>query len=43
MGMAGLVENTSAAAAFQEGLSPLDRDQRDEEKADIVVKAFEPG
>ena len=40
---AGFIKDTAAAAAFQEGLSPLDGNQRDEEKADIVVKAFEPG
>ena len=41
--MAAFIKDPAAAAAFQEGLSPLDGNQRDEEKADIVVKAFEPG
>jgi hypothetical protein len=41
--MAGFIKNPAASAAFQEGLSPLDGNQRDEKKADIVVKALEPG
>jgi hypothetical protein len=43
MWMAGLVEDTSAAVAFQEGLPPLDGNQGNEEKTDIVVKTLEPG
>ena len=42
-GMAGLIEDPSAAAAFKEILSPFDGNQRDEEKTDIVVKTLEPG
>jgi hypothetical protein len=42
-GMPGLIENPAAAVAFQEGLSPLDGDQRDEKKAYIMVQSFEPG
>jgi len=41
--MAGFIKNPAAAGAFQKGLSPLDGNQRDEEKTDIVVKALEPG
>ncbi len=41
--MAGLIENPAAAAAFKKRFSPFDRNQRDEEKADIVVKTLEPG
>jgi hypothetical protein len=41
--MAGLVEDPAAAAAFQEGFSPFDGNQRDEKEADIVVEALEPG
>ncbi len=40
MGMSGLVEDPSAAAAFKERLSPFYGNQRDEEKTDIVVKAL---
>jgi hypothetical protein len=43
MGMAGLIENTSAAAAFKKSLPPFDGNQRDKEEADIVVQALEPG
>jgi hypothetical protein len=43
LGIAGFIEDAAATAAFQEGLSPLDGNQGDEEKADIVVKPFEPG
>jgi len=43
LGMAGLVKDPAAAAAFQEGLSPLDGNQRDEEKTNILVKTLEPG
>jgi len=42
-GMSGFIEDPAAAGAFQEGLSPLNRDQRDEKKAYIVVQALEPG
>ncbi len=43
LGIAGFIEDPAATAAFQEGLSPLDGNQRNEEKADIVVKPFETG
>lgn len=42
LGMSGLIEDPAAAVAFQEGLSALDGDQRDEEKAYIMVQALEP-
>jgi hypothetical protein len=41
--MAGLVEDPSAAGAFQEGLSPLDGNQGNEEKTYIMVQALESG
>jgi len=41
--MPGFIEDAAAAAAFNEGLSPLNRDQRDEKKAYIMVQSFEPG
>jgi hypothetical protein len=43
LGMSGFIEDPAAAGAFQEGLSPLNRDQRDEKKAYIVVQALEAG
>ncbi len=43
LGMAGLVEDPSAAGALQEGLSPLDGDQGNEEKTYIMVEALESG
>ena len=43
VGMAGLIENPAAATAFQEGLSPLDGNQGNEEKTDVMVQSFEPG
>ena len=43
LGMPGFIEDAAAAAAFNEGLSPLNRDQRDEKKAYIMVQSFEPG
>ena len=43
LGMPGFIEDAAAAAAFNEGLSPLNRDQRDEKKAYILVQSFEPG
>jgi len=42
-GMAGLIEDPSTAATFKKCLPPFDRNQRNEEKADIVVKALQPG
>jgi len=43
MGMSGFIEDPAAAAAFQEGLSPLDGNQGNEEKTDVMVQALEPG
>jgi len=43
LGMAGLIEDPAATAAFQEGLSPLDGNQGNEEKTYILVKALESG
>jgi len=43
MGMAGFIEDPAAAVAFQEGLPPLDGNQGDEEKADVMVQALQPG
>jgi len=37
-----LIKNSPAPCTLQKSLSPLDRDERNEEKADIVVQAFEP-
>jgi hypothetical protein len=41
--MAGFIEDPAAAVAFQEGLSPLDGDQGNEEKTDVLVQALEAG
>ena len=41
--MAGFIKNPAAAVALQEGFSTLNRNQGDEEKADIVVKAHQSG
>jgi hypothetical protein len=43
VGVAGLIENPAAAAAFQEGLSPLDGNQGNEEKTDVMIQALKPG
>lgn len=43
LGMAGLIEDPAAAAAFKESLSSLDGNHRNEEKTDIVIKALESG
>jgi hypothetical protein len=43
VGMAGLIENPAAATAFQESLSPLDGNQGNEEKTDVMVQSFKPG
>jgi hypothetical protein len=43
LGMAGFIEDPAAAAAFQEGLSPLDGNQGNEEKTDVMVQALEAG
>jgi len=43
MGMSGFIEDPAAAAAFQEGLSPLDGNQGNEEKTEVMVQALEAG
>jgi hypothetical protein len=43
VGMPGFIEDPAAAAAFQEGLSPLDGNQGNEEKTEVMVQALEPG
>jgi hypothetical protein len=43
VGMPGFIENPAAAAAFQEGLSPLDGNQGNEEKTEVMVQALKPG
>ena len=40
---AAFVEHPPAAVAFQEGLSPLDRNQGDKEKADVMIQPLQPG
>ncbi len=42
-GSAGFIENPATAFAFQVWLSPFDREERDEEKAHIVVQTSQPG
>jgi hypothetical protein len=42
-GMPGFIEDPAAAAAFQEGLSPLDGNQGNEEKTEVMVQALKPG
>ena len=37
-----LIKNSPAQCTLHKSLSPLDRDERNEEQADIVVQAFEP-
>jgi hypothetical protein len=39
----GVVKNPAAPVAFQEGFSPLDGDEGNEKKAQVMVQAFEPG
>jgi hypothetical protein len=41
--MAGFIEDPAAAVALQKGLSPLDGNQGNEEKADVMVQALEAG
>jgi hypothetical protein len=43
VGMPGFIEDPAAAAAFQEGLSPLDGNQGNEEKTEVMVQALKPG
>jgi len=40
---AGFVKHATAAVAFQERLSPLDGNQRDKEKTDVMVQPFPAG
>jgi hypothetical protein len=42
-GMPGFIEDPAAAAAFQESLPPLDGNQGNEEKTEVMVQAFEAG
>ena len=42
-GATGFVKNTATVVALQEALSPLDREERNKEQAQVVVQAFEPG
>jgi hypothetical protein len=42
-GMPGFIEDPAAAGAFQEGFSPLDGNQGNEEKTEVMVQALEPG
>ena len=41
--MTGFVEDPAAAVALQEGLSPLDGNQGNEKKTDVMVQALQPG
>jgi hypothetical protein len=43
MGLAGFIEDPAAAVTLQEGLSPLDGNQRDKEETDVMVQALQPG
>jgi hypothetical protein len=43
VGMPVFIEDPAAAAAFQEGLSPLDGNQGNEEKTEVMVQALKPG
>ena len=43
MGLAGFIEDPAAAVALQEGFPPLDGNQGNEEKTDVVVQAHQPG
>ncbi len=42
-GLPVFLKNSAAPVAFQENLTPLDRDQRDKKEAQIMIHAFEPG
>ena len=39
----GFIEDSAAAVTLQEGLSPLDGNQGDEEEAEVMVQALQPG
>jgi len=43
LGMSGFIKDPAAAAAFQEGLSPLDGNQGNEEKTEVMVQALKAG
>ena len=43
LGTAGFIKNPAAAIAFQEGLSPLDGNQGNKEKTDVMVQALQSG
>ena len=43
LGMPGFIEDPAAPAALQESLPPLNRNQGDEKKADVMVQAPKPG
>jgi hypothetical protein len=43
LGVTGFIEDAATAVALQEGLSPLDGNQGNEEETDIMVQAFQPG
>ena len=43
LGMSGFIEDPAAAAAFQESLPPLDGNQGNEEKTDVMIQALEAG
>jgi hypothetical protein len=40
---AAFIKHPPAAVAFQEGLSPLDGNQGNKEKADIMIQPLQPG
>ena len=42
MSPARLIKNSPASCTLQKSFSPLDRDEGNEEEADIVVQPFEP-
>jgi hypothetical protein len=41
--LTGFIKNSPATSAFQEGLPPLDGEEGNEEKANVMVQPFEPG
>jgi len=43
MGLAGFIEDPAATVTLQEGLSPLDGNQGNEEETDVMVQALQPG
>jgi hypothetical protein len=42
-GPAALIKNPTAAVAFQEDLPPLDREERNKEKAEVMIQTLEAG